>query len=381
MTEIFPTNSGAPPRLAELHRFVAEKALPLWAQGGVHPHEGVFVEHLHMDGTPDLEAVRRMRVQARQIYVYAHATLLGLTDARDLVARAFERMVADYWQAEDGGFILSVAADGQPRDRTQTAYDQAFGLFATAWLYKLTRDAGYLAWAQRILRFMDTRLSQRDRGGYFDSVGAATRCQNPHMHLLEALLALFEASGDPAFMQRADEVWGLFRAHFLDRSIPALREYFDAEWRPDPVTGDRLDPGHHLEWIWLLARYRRHRPQAADDTGVLFEFAMRHGVAADGLVVDEVAADGSVLRGTKRLWPQTEHLKARVARLDGGQESGLGEIDRVCGLLLDHYLNRDIGTWNDQVGETGERLSKTAPASSFYHLFLAYAEVMRVAGP
>ena len=370
------------PRLVALHAFVVGKALPLWASAGVDARTGAFLEQLHLDGRPDPGAVRRMRSQARQIYVYAHATLLGLYDGRAAAVRAFERMLAEYWRPK-GGFILSVGADGIPQDRTQTAYDQAFGLLAMAWLYRLTGSPDYLVWAARTLDFMDTRLADRRHGGYADAVGATTRCQNPHMHLLEALLAWFEATGDMTWLQRADAVHGLFSRHFLDRSIPALREFFDPAWQPDPARGDHLDPGHHFEWIWLLDRYRRHCPSAApsvaDETALLCTFAARHGIdPRDGLVVDEVAADGRTLRGTKRMWPQTEHLKAQVVRFESAPEASLGEIDRVCGLLLDHYLDETTGAWNDQVGEAGAKLSQVSPASSFYHLFLAYSEALRV---
>jgi len=372
-----PTMVDLPPRLAALHVFIAERALPLWATAGVDA-VGAFHEHLRLDGSLDTGTVRRMRGQARQIYVYAHATLLGLYDGTAVATGAFDRMIADFWQP-DGGFIFSVGPDGSPCDTSRTTYDQAFGLLAMAWLYRLTGSVTYLAWAARTLGFMDVALADRTNGGYADHVGAAKRCQNPHMHLLEALLALFEATGDERFLDRADAIHTLFAARFLDRSVPALREFFDAAWTPDPVRGDHLDPGHHFEWVWLLDRYRHHRPAATDETAALLGFARRGTDARDGLVIDEMWADGRTLRGTKRMWPQTEHLKAQVVLFEREPASGLSDIDRVCGQLIDHYLDPVIGTWNDQVGADGGRLSKVSPASSFYHLFLAYTEAMRVA--
>ncbi len=366
-----------PQHLAALHAFVGECALPLWATAGVDAAGG-FREHLHLDGSPDPTPVRRMRGQARQIYVYAHATLLGLYGGTALATLAFERMVADFWQP-DGGFIRSVGPDGAPRDGTRAAYDQAFGLLSMAWLYRLTGSRVYLRWVERTLAFMDAALADRTHGGYADHVGATSRCQNPHMHLLEALLALFEATGDVRFLDRADAVHALFETRFLDRSVPALREFFDAGWTLDPMRGDHLDPGHHLEWVWLLDRYRHHRPAAADETPALLGFARRGIDPRDGLVVDELWADGRTLRGTKRMWPQTEHLKAQVVLFEREPARGLQGIDRVCGQLMDHYLDAATGTWNDQVGADGARLSTVSPASSFYHLFLAYTEAMRVA--
>ena len=47
-------------------------ALPLWANNGLDT-EGGFYEALKINGEPVLNSLRRVRVQARQSYVYAHA--------------------------------------------------------------------------------------------------------------------------------------------------------------------------------------------------------------------------------------------------------------------------------------------------------------------
>src|SRR3546814_5449526 len=83
------------------------------------------------------------------------------------------------------------------------------------------------------------------------------RRQNPHMHLLEAFLALYEASGEAHWLARAQSIHDLFRRHFLQQG--QLVEFFDADWREVPQDGRdgarRLrEPGHFFEWAWLLHR-------------------------------------------------------------------------------------------------------------------------------
>ena len=51
-------------------------ALKFWAETAKDPRGG-YAEHLHMDGQADFDHVRRVRVQSRQAYVYAHAADLG----------------------------------------------------------------------------------------------------------------------------------------------------------------------------------------------------------------------------------------------------------------------------------------------------------------
>ena len=51
-------------------------ALRFWAENACDPRGGVY-EQLFMDGSPDADHLRRVRVQARYVYVYAHAAHLG----------------------------------------------------------------------------------------------------------------------------------------------------------------------------------------------------------------------------------------------------------------------------------------------------------------
>jgi N-acylglucosamine 2-epimerase/mannose-6-phosphate isomerase len=48
-------------------------------------------------------------------------------------------------------------------------------------------------------------------------------------------------------------------------------------------------------------------------------------------------------------------------------------------LLLDRYLSHSPrGTWIDQFAADGTPLSTAIPASTFYHLNIAFAEMLRV---
>jgi len=74
-------------------------------------------------------------------------------------------------------------------------------------------------------------------------------------------------------------------------------------------------------------------------------------------------------------------LKAAIAlyELDGTDP---GPVIRSSGsLLLERYLaHRPQGTWIDAFDAGGRPIVKTIPASTLYHVFLAFAEVLRVSG-
>jgi len=176
---------------------------------------------------------------------------------------------------------------------------------------------------------------------------------------------------------------GLFRRHLFDPATGTLGEFFAEDWTPAVGdAGTHVEPGHHLEWAWLLDQYERLTGgEAGAEINRLYAFAVRHGVdPATGLVWDAVGRDGAPrLRGF-RLWPQTEALKAHaaMARRGGGSLARVAPTVRGIGT---HFLQGSIpGAWTDQLDETGTPVSRLIPTSSLYHVFMAYAELDGLAG-
>ena len=386
---------------AHIHDWLTRQALPLWSHAGYDDTAGGFVECLTLDGRPLLDRDKRMRVQARQIYVYSHAHLLGWTppaggpSALEVARGGFEFLTRHYWRTDNGGFVFSATRDGTPADTRIEAYEQAFALYAFAWYHRASGDPDALSWATRTLAFLDAHLADPIHGGYFENPARdLPRRQNPHMHLLEALLVLYGATADAAYLDRARAIVDLFQNRLLDPATGTLGEFFGADWSIAPGTaGQIVEPGHHFEWVWLLQRYAeathadtRH---AAD---LLYRFAMTHGRdrapgPAEGLAFDSVlrgGADGRLGHGTslddnKRLWVQTEAIKAQLACLEDGPDTdAAAHLEAFLERLFGLYLAVGHGNWQDHLDARGGAIAETAPASSFYHLFLCLTEVLRV---
>ncbi|KFK57806.1 hypothetical protein JS84_18015 [Vibrio vulnificus] len=87
------------------------------------------------------------------------------------------------------------------------------------------------------------------------------------------------------------------------------------------------------------------------------------------------------IRPTSRLWCQTEYLKACIALWERQpSESRRIVITQAVENIFVYYLDPALpGLWVDQVNSTGEPLNSHSPASSFYHLFLAFSELLRIA--
>ncbi len=372
--------------VARLRGWTVEHALPLWGNQGFDRARGSFIERIGFDGSPMPDVPRRAMVQARQIYAFSHAALLGWRpQGRDIALKAAHRLI-DRYQGVDGapGWVFSLRPDGSVHDGKRDFYAHAFALFGLAWAYKLEPEPRFLAAALATLQDLDKHFTS-PTGGFYTELPPRTdrRHQNPHMHLFEALIAWYDATGHAFFLERAGELHRMMSERFFQPRTGILAEYFDASWTPLPgVEGRICEPGHHFEWSWLLRRHTALTGRDGDHVAdTLKAFADRFGTDAEGLIVDELLDDGTVHKASRRCWPHTEAIKAEVAAYEAGDAAAGPRAARVIDRLMEVFLGRPVaGGWIDHVDAAGAPLVDFMPASTLYHVFLAVAEADRVWG-
>lgn len=370
-------NAALAQRAAAAKTWLLDAAFPLWADHGFDPQTGIFHEKLNADLSP-APGPRRVRVQARQVYCFALAGRMGWGGPwRERVEAGFATLNGPA-RAEGGAVGHLLDARGKLPDARRDLYDQAFALFACAHAAAIVPDASKRA--NEIMDFIE-HTWKSPKGGYAEGEvePPPLRRQNPHMHLFEASLALQEAAGAARWSPLAQQIAGMFHTHFFDAEQGVLREFFEPDWKPSAAKGSLLEPGHHFEWVWLLARWRDvsgedTRPIAAR----LYDYGERHGVNAHGVCVDETLLGGGMVSARARLWPQTERLKAALARLEDGSGDAGAVVEAYDMLAL--YLDKPApGLWRDRMNEDGSLVDEPTPASSFYHIALALDELIRIA--
>lgn len=366
--------------VAELKSFIVERSLPLWSDEGWDRRTGGFVDRLDAQGSADRIAPRRTMVQARQIYCFAKAAQMGwYADGKAIALKGLDYLLCKA-KAPDGqpGFVHTLDEDGAVLDPRRDTYDHAFVLLALATVYSLDRDAQVRSEIDAALSFVDTKL-RSPHGGFAEGVPATLpRRQNPQMHLFEAMIALFDATQDLAFQQRAGEFFGLFMASLYDKQKQTLGEYFEEDWsRIEPVV---VEPGHQAEWAWLLKGFERITGcPTARPRGELLASALRYQDAATGCLVDVGDAAGNITHHSRRLWPQAEIAKAWIAQAEAGEEGAADKARKALARLERHYLRHPVaGGWYDQFDRDGISLVATIPASSFYHVLCAVTEAEQV---
>ncbi len=360
-----------------------EQAWPLWLAHGVDWRRRAFHEHLR-EGALDCGAgFRRLRVAARQTYVFAKAAQEGVPRAREAVelGLAFLRGPA---RLDDAGFAWRFDLDNKPVDLTRDLYDHAFVLLAFAAAAPLVGREAMRNDARGVLAYIAKRLPH-PQGGYEESLPPTRpRRQNPHMHLLEALLAAYESFGEAEYLESARDLVALFLARLFQPAEGALPEFFDDGLNPlrEPNGHYIIEPGHHYEWIWLLDRYAEAAQGQSPSPGheaasaALLDFADRFALdPASGLVVNELWSDGSLRANGFRLWPQTERIKAEVRRARDAEKQTLAAF----AALARHLDGVQPGLWRERIDGGGESAREPAPATTLYHLTAALTDPAVVA--
>ena len=368
--------------LSALTDWIWSAALPAWRRNGRNTETSLFYEKLRLDGSPDDQSLLRTRTQFRQLYVWSHASVFRRENADRLLTEACQSAHAlrqSLW-ARDGrpGWARAMTQTGDVADPTLDLYDHACVLLGLCWLAKASGDGLYLTWIDETLAVLDTQLAASGGGFSEDDKGTLPRRQNPHMHLFESFLALAETTGEQRFLDRADELFSLFTRHFHDPATGSLREYFGPEWEATAEwqSDQRLEPGHHCEWVWLLRRYARLRPEVNVDVpcAALLKRALSIGqIASHGLLALEVDDQGRPRQQIQRLWAQAEYLKALIVQ---GDRSGAADLAAVIKAV--HLDPAPDGTWIDCFTLTGAPAANDIPASSLYHLFTSVPEILRL---
>jgi mannose/cellobiose epimerase-like protein (N-acyl-D-glucosamine 2-epimerase family) len=342
--------------------WLVQSMLPLWTSAGFDLATGQFVEALDADCHP-LTLPRRTLVQARQIFVCCAAGRLGWRGPWAARASAAADSLLARGRNNEGDWIYSFDAGGAPADTRSDLYTQAFVIlgFAQAAQALGRRDVLSAAIATR------ERLERvwRDSVGGFREGEIAPHAgrQNPHMHLLEAFLALHRTTHAAEDLAAAATVAKLFMRTLLTQG-DRIPEEFDATWKPIEAAG--VTPGHQFEWALLLDQLRL---AGADDwSGVahaLVSFGERFGVDSAGFAIDVIGLDGGARAATARLWPQAERLKAALAGLGPDPLRAADEARHALAAYVDVPV---AGAWRDLRRPDGGFEPGPAPASSGYHL-------------
>lgn len=292
---------------------------------------------------------------------------------------------------QHGGWVEAVGPDGKLKNGNKRLYSQAFVIFALAHAYRTTHDpryleAAWLTWQNIRLRFADGKGGYRAGMNRDFSSRMINNTQNPIMHLFEALLALHQASGDPAVLQDAESVAKLV-AYRLMEGLPdgtaRIAELYDDDWRP--LSGERggyIDIGHQFEWAFLFSAGSEAGLSAiyAEVANRLIDYAIANGYdTGESGVRASITPDGKI-NHQRGFWQQAEALRALMHHAAIRDRSDLwGRVTQMTEYIRSEFLDEKHGGW--YIGGVTEcrknRCSDRQPDG--YHMTALHQEAIRIA--
>jgi mannose/cellobiose epimerase-like protein (N-acyl-D-glucosamine 2-epimerase family) len=389
--------------------FAFSTLLPLCRDHYADSVYGGFHEQLTPDFMPVPGIGKRLLVQCRQLYVLSHAAVLGDRSGTLAAEAGYDFLRRAYQDRQHGGWFFRTTIDGTPTDRGKDLYGHAFVLLAMAWMHRAFGAPGALELAASTMDVLKDRMAS-PHGGFYDCTDetwvpiSRPQRQNPHMHLLEALLDLHEATGEVRWLDEAIPLLHLFRTRFIDPATGTLGEYFTEDWQQHPEHGAIVEPGHHFEWFWLLHRHmslgasvstvemQAARQEHIDIADSLFTFAKHHGFDPQyGGIHDQVDRVGRPIRLTRRIGTMTEAIKAASTRvishrpdvISSQRDEELEEVSHLIQCLFTNFVQptQQAGLyrgWHETLSREGKPSARILPGTTPYHLFLAAAEVRRM---
>ncbi|MEO7430941.1 MAG: AGE family epimerase/isomerase [Dokdonella sp.] len=330
--------------------------------GCIDPSGGFF-HYFRDDGSVYDRRHRHLVSSTRFVFNYAMAAReFGRTDYLDVARHGLEYLRNVHRDRTSGAYAWTIR-DGRPDDRTRHAYGMAFVLLA----YSTALKAGIgevAPWIDETWALLEARFWDSDAGLYRDEADAhwtfsPYRGQNANMHLTEALLAAFEATGDARYLDRALAVADAMTRRQAAQAGGLVWEHYDERWtidweyhRDDPKHLFRpwgFQPGHQTEWAKLLLTLDRHAPRdwLLPTATQLFDRAIAHAWDAEfGGLSYGFAPDGSVCDSDKYFWVQAESIAAAALLHERTRNaSHRHDYDRLWAYAWEHFVDHEHGAW------------------------------------
>ncbi|GLR70410.1 AGE family epimerase/isomerase [Agaribacter marinus] len=377
------------------------KSILAFYDAKVDDESGGYFQNYKDDGSIFNPEFKQLVSSTRIVVNYAVAfKLFGKEEYKARAVRGIRFVEDIHWQPEQNAYAWTLH-NNQAQDMTQQAYGYAFVLLAYAALHKYQildcRDNMQTVFAQ-----LETSFWQTDYGLYADEISADGvlsdyRGQNANMHLCEAMLMAYEASGDIQYLDKAETIAnnicfrqaeltnGLVWEHYTKTFLP------DWEYnKDDPKNLYRpwgFQPGHQTEWTKLLLSLHRHRPSAKYENKAIELFDIAYGTAWDneyGGLVYGFSPDGKWCDEDKYFWVQAESIAAAAMIYElTGNNDYLDAYQALWAYCWKHMIDHEYGAWfrllTRENGKTSDEKS-SAGAKCDYHSLCACAEVLRVIG-
>jgi mannose/cellobiose epimerase-like protein (N-acyl-D-glucosamine 2-epimerase family) len=360
-----------------LAKHLDNEVLPFWVSAKLNDIAfGGYLPYLDNNLRPTGKVQGHVIVQLRVLYVHAVAISRAANgELRTKLLRQYQRKFAflkqNYWDEKNGGFRdYSIDSSRSPKQTRSQVH--AINFLTEIYLLIDQKEAFELA--RDLFSLIDNRAHDKVYGGYTeyyeipsDDALNKVKTLSVQMHMLLALTRLYQATRDPLYRDRFEEIFEILTRHF---EIPNSGKVYNAlsyNWEEIPPNG-KLETktvyGHSAELIWYMLEVV---PVFQKDINKLIPWLTRvtdallaTGVTSDGAVYFSGSYRGAAEEKTIWWWAQAETMVALLRVYEVTREIRYWAAFEKVRLWTFRYMVPDqSGTWVTFMDTWGFRRAST----------------------
>lgn len=334
---------------------------------------------------------------ARFIYNFSVGKMLGGPDWCHSAAHHGVDFLLEAHKQDDGGYPWLLSGR-DVTDSQWTCYGHAFVLFAlsTAAKANIPRAADHI---DETFELIDEHFWEDEHGlckGKLDAEWNEIeeyRGQNANMHMCEAMISAYEATGEEVYLDRAYTIAERLALDLADKGDGLLWEHYTTDWEHDweynrdqPTHLFRpwgYQPGHLMEWTKLLLHLDEHMDEQwlVDRAQHFFDAAVEHGWDDNGGFVYNFDRDGNPIASEKYYWKLAEGFAAAARLAEATDDSTYWEwYDRIWDYAWENMVNEKYGNWYFKLtpdNQIHDDIDSTPEVKTGYHPLGACYDVLQ----
>ncbi|WP_281633592.1 AGE family epimerase/isomerase [Flavobacterium luteolum] len=342
-----------------------DSILNYWSQRTIDEKNGGFAGQIDFNDHLIAHAEKGSVLNARILWTFsASYKTTKNKNHKKLAERAFEFLVAYFYDTQFGGLFWSINEDKTPKDTKNQIYALAFAIYGLSEYYSISNEERALEIAKKLYLKIEEHSYDPINKGYFEAFtrdwqpiedlrlsakdANEKKTMNTHLHIIEGYVNLYKVWKDEKLLATIIELLETIEKYFINTETGHLRLFFDENWKEKP---DVISYGHDIEAAWLLqqcaeisenetliANYKKHAIQIAEVT--------KEGLDTDGGLWYEFDPEKNELIAEKHWWPQAEALIGFYNAYQlTGKEEYLDIVYKNWKFIKKHMIDRQNGEW------------------------------------
>lgn len=302
-----------------------DNILNYWIEHAVDKEHGGFYGKITADDAIIKDAEKGLVLNSRILWTFSAAYIHNPKPVyKEMATRAYEYLLAHFWDQKNSGGYWSVDSLGNPKQTHKQIYGQGFMLYGFSEYYRAFNDKQALDKAIELFQILEQVAFDKKHGGYYEVTTAdwkiiqdtvitqgkedQKKSMNTHLHIIEPYTNLYRVWKNQHLAKQIRGLLRDFSDHIVDKQTHTQHLFFADDWT---VKSDIVSFGHDIESSWLLVEAAevlgdKRRIEPVKKLAVKIAQASTKGLDTDGGMFNE--QDPHHLNKEKHWWVQAEAM-------------------------------------------------------------------------